>query len=143
MNNTDGLHPTTQLIKYPKTGEMNSSCRIGAVEIATGQTRWMEVPEDPRNHYIFDLEWPEGFEEIFLQKLTRSQNTNTVMLADPETGKVKSILTDGDAAWVDAHQESEVDRGRQAVCLLERTRRLAAPLPRQARGRKTGAGHKG
>jgi dipeptidyl-peptidase-4 len=103
VNNTDGLYPTTQLIKYPKTGEMNSSCRVGAVELATGQTRWMEVPGDARNHYIFDLEWPEGSKEIFLQQLNRLQNTNRVMLADPLTGEVKTILTDGDAAWVDAH----------------------------------------
>ncbi len=121
VNNTDGLYPTTQLIKYPKTGEMNSSCRVGSVELATGQTRWMEVPGDPRNHYIFDIEWPEGSKEIFLQQLNRLQNTNTVMLADPETGKVKTILTDGDAAWVEAHQSLKwIEGGKRFVFWSER-----------------------
>jgi dipeptidyl-peptidase 4 len=121
VNNTDGLYPTTQLIKYPKTGEMNSSCRVGAVELATGQTRWIEVPGDPRNHYIFDLDWPEGSNEIFLQQMNRLQNTNTVMLADPVTGKVKTILTDGDAAWVDAHQSLKwIEGGKRFVFLSER-----------------------
>ena len=121
VNNTDGLYPKTQLIKYPKTGEMNSSCRVGAVELATGQTRWMEVPGDPRNHYIFDLEWPEGSKEIFLQQLNRLQNTNRVMLADPETGAVKTILTDGDAAWVEAHQNLKwIEGGKRFVFWSER-----------------------
>ena len=121
VNNTDGLYPTTQLIKYPKTGEMNSSCRVGAVELATGQTRWMNVPGDPRNHYIFDLEWPEGSKEIFLQQLNRLQNTNHVMLADPMTGKVKTILTDGDAAWVEAHQNLKwIEDGKRFVFWSER-----------------------
>ncbi len=121
VNNTGGLYPTTQLIKYPKTGEMNSSCRVGAVEIASGQTRWMDVPGDPRNHYIFDLEWPEGSKEIFLQQLNRLQNTNRVMLADPVTGAVKTILTDGDAAWVEAHQNLKwIDGGKRFVFWSER-----------------------
>ncbi len=121
VNNTDGLYPTMQLIKYPKTGEMNSSCRVGAVELATGQTRWMNVPGDPRNHYIFDLEWPEGSKEIFLQQLNRLQNTNTVMLADPISGEVKSILTDGDAAWVEAHQSLKwIEGGKRFVFWSER-----------------------
>ncbi len=104
VNNTDGLYPKTQLIKYPKTGELNSAGRIGAVEIATGQTRWMEVPGDPRNHYLFDLAWPEGSKELFLQQLNRLQNTNRVLLGDPLTGQVKTLLIDRDAAWVNAHQ---------------------------------------
>ena len=121
VNNTDGLYPTTQLVKYPKTGEMNSSCRVGAVELATGQTRWMDVPGDPRNHYIFDLEWPAGSKEIFLQQLNRLQNTNRVMLADPVTGRVKTILTDGDAAWVEAHQNLKwIEGGKRFVFWSER-----------------------
>jgi len=121
VNNTDGLYPKTQLIKYPKTGEMNSSCRVGAVEIASGQTRWMDVPGDPRNHYIFDLDWPEGSKEMFLQQLNRLQNTNRVMLADPVTGAVKTILTDSDAAWVEAHQNLKwINGGKRFVFWSER-----------------------
>ncbi len=121
VNNTDGLYPKTQLIKYPKTGEMNSACRVGAVEIETRQTRWMEVLGDPRNHYLFDLKWPEGSKEIFLQQLNRLQNTNRVMLADPVTGQVKTILTDSDAAWVEAHQNLKwINGGKRFVFWSER-----------------------
>jgi len=121
VNNTSGLYPKTQLIKYPKTGEMNSSCRVGAVEIATGKTRWLAVPGDPRNHYIFDVEWPEGSERIFLQQLNRLQNTNQVMLADPVTGEVTPLLTDSDAAWVEAHQNLKwLDGGKRFVWHSER-----------------------
>ena len=121
VNNTDGLYPATQLIKYPKTGEMNSGCRVGVVELRTGETRWMDVPGDPRNHYIFDLEWPEGSRELFLQQLNRLQNTNRVMLANPVTGSVKTILTDGDAAWVEAHQNLKwIEGGKRFVFWSER-----------------------
>jgi len=121
VNNTDGLYPKTQLIEYPKTGEMNAAGRVGVVDVVGGPTRWLEIPGDPRNHYIFDLAWPEGSPEIFLQQLNRLQNTNRVMLADPATGRVRTLLIDTDAAWVEAHQNlTWLKDGRRFVFRSER-----------------------
>lgn len=121
VNNTDGLYPKTQLIRYPKTGEINSACRIGVVEAAGGETRWLQIPGDPRNHYLFDLEWPEGSPEIFLQQLNRLQNTNRVMLADPLTGNIRTLLTDVDTAWVEPHQNLKwLEGGKRFVFASER-----------------------
>jgi len=121
VNNTDGLYPKIQAIKYPKVGERNSASRIGVVELSTARTRWLEVPGDPREHYLFDLAWRKGSNEIFLQQLNRLQNTNRVFLADPVTGSVKNLFTDSDAAWVDAHQNlKRLKDGRRFVCWSER-----------------------
>lgn len=121
VNNTDGLYPKTQLIEYPKTGEMNAAGRVGVVDATGGATRWLEVPGDPRNHYIFDLAWPDGSPEIFLQQLNRLQNTNRVLLADPVTGKVRTLFIDRDEAWVEAHQNlTWFKDGKRFVFLSER-----------------------
>ena len=101
INNTDSIYPKIQLIKYPKTGQVNSACRVGVVSIDGGDPLWLDVPGDPRNNYIFHVEWPEHSREIVLQQLNRLQNKNRVMLADPTSGKVKTILTETDAAWVE------------------------------------------
>jgi dipeptidyl-peptidase 4 len=101
VNNTDSLYPRINLIKYPKVGEKNAACRVGVVEASGGETRWLEVPGDPREHYIAFLEWAGNSHEIVLQQLNRLQNTVHVMLADVRTGQVKTILTEHDAAWVD------------------------------------------
>jgi dipeptidyl-peptidase-4 len=121
INNTDGLYPVPQTIKYPKPGEMNAAGRVGTVEIATGRTRWMKVPGDPRNHYLFDLAWPEGSKRLFLQQLNRLQNTNRVLFADPVSGAVTTVLTDSDAAWVEARQNlTWIENGRRFVFWSER-----------------------
>ena len=101
INNTDSLYPKISLIKYPKTGEVNSACRVGVINISGDEPLWLDVPGDPRNNYIFQVEWPEDSEEIVLQQLNRLQNKNRVMLANPITGKTKTILTETDAAWVE------------------------------------------
>ena len=104
VNNTDGLYPKVQFLRYPKTGEKNSACHVCAVELEGRAVRRMQVPGDPREHYLFDMEWPEGSPEIFLQQLNRLQNTNRVFLADPATGAVRPVLIETDAAWVEAGQ---------------------------------------
>jgi len=122
INNTDSLYPVLTAIPYPKAGETNSACRVGVVGAQGGPTRWLDVPGDPRNHYIARMNWAESSDEIVLQQLNRLQNTNLVMLGDAGTGKVRTILTERDDAWVDIHGDDIVwvDRGKQFLWVSER-----------------------
>ncbi|MCZ6794157.1 MAG: DPP IV N-terminal domain-containing protein, partial [Planctomycetota bacterium] len=106
VNNTDSLYPRITRIQYPKVGEVNAAGRVGVVSVAGGPTRWLEVPGDPRNHYIARLEWV-GPGELVLQQLNRLQNTNRVMLADAGSGQVRTVFTDRDDAWIEVVDEME------------------------------------
>ncbi len=101
INNVDSLYPTLTTIRYPKVGEQNSAARVGVVSIEGGETRWIELPGDPRDNYVARLDWAPGGDEIVLQQLNRLQNTNRVALANALTGKVRTVLVDRDDAWVD------------------------------------------
>ncbi len=101
INNTDSLYPKLTPIPYPKVGTTNSSARVGVVSALGGATRWLAVPGDPRNNYIAEMDWAGNSTEIMLQHLNRRQNEVQVMLADARTGKVHTILTETDEAWVD------------------------------------------
>jgi len=100
INNTDSLYPQLVPIQYPKVGETNSSGRIGVVNAQGGKTRWFELQGDPRNHYIARMNWAANSKEICFQRLNRLQNTDWVMIGDIRTGKVRTILTERDEAWV-------------------------------------------
>ncbi len=104
VNNTDALYPRVTWYPYPKVGQQNSAARIGVLNVANGNTLWLEVPGDPRNHYIARMEWIDN-ETLMLQQLNRRQNTNRVMLASSQTGKVVTLMTERDEAWVDVHDE--------------------------------------
>jgi len=101
VNNTDSLYPKVQWIPYPKVGEMNSSARVGVLSLNSGETTWTKVEGDPRNQYIARMEWARNSDELMLQLLNRRQNENRVLLADADTGEVRTILTETDDAWVD------------------------------------------
>lgn len=105
VNQTDSLYPRITSLKYPKVGQRNSACRVGVVPAQGGPTVWLDVPGDPREHYLARMDWAGGAAEIVLQQFNRLQNTCRVMLADARSGQVRTVLTERDDAWVDVHDE--------------------------------------
>ena len=101
INDTTSLYPVVTSFPYPKAGETNSAARVGVVSAAGGPTRWFEVPGDARNNYLPRMEWAANSDEVVIQQLNRLQNTNALMLGDVKSGKVRTILTEKDEAWVD------------------------------------------
>ena len=121
VNNTAALYPTLTTFPYPKAGETNSAVRVGVVGARGGDVRWMDVPGDPRNHYLARMDWAESSTEIVLQRLNRLQNTLDVMLGDAATGRVRTILTERDEAWVDVGDDFRwLAKGKRFAWLSER-----------------------
>jgi dipeptidyl-peptidase-4 len=100
INNTNSLYPRLIPFKFPKPGEKNSSCRIGLVSAEGGETRWFQVPGDPSDNYIPQMDWAGNSHEILFQHLNRLQNRNEIMMGDARTGRVRMIMTDTDKTWV-------------------------------------------
>ena len=120
-NTTDSLYAYVVEVQYPKAGEQNSAARVGVVGATGGSTRWIDVPGDPRNNYIARMEWT-GPHELVIQHLNRLQNTLHVMLADAQTGAVRTLFTEQDSAWVAQFDElTFVNRGRDILWQSERS----------------------
>ena len=121
INNTDELYPRLIPIPYPKTGQTNPSARVGVISAGGGETKWLDVPGDPREHYIADLDWIKTTGQLYLQQLNRLQNRLKVMLADPESGETTTIHTDRDEAWIDIEQDLRwIRNGSHYLTLSER-----------------------
>jgi dipeptidyl-peptidase 4 len=101
INNTDSLYPKITNIPYPKAGTKNSSVRIGVVSAEGGAPRWMQVPGDPRENYLFRMDWVARGGELAIGQLNRKQDTAVIFLADAKSGAVKEVFRDHDEAWVD------------------------------------------
>lgn len=100
INNTDSLYPRLIPFKFPKPGEKNSLCRIGVVSAEGGKTRRFQVPGDPSDNYIPQMDWAGNSDEILFQHLNRLQNRNEVMIGDARSGRVHMIMADKDETWV-------------------------------------------
>lgn len=101
IDNTDSLYSFTIPVEYPKVGEDPSSAKMGVVPAAGGETVWMNIPGDPKQHYLVRMLWREDSEAFLVQQLNRKQNTNKIWYCKPKTGLVKNVFTDRDEVWVD------------------------------------------
>jgi len=101
INDTEALYPVITTFPYPKAGETNSAARVGVISASGGATTWFEVKGDPRNNYLPRMEWAGNSNEVTIQQLNRLQNTDTLMIGDAATGKVRTVLVEKDDAWLD------------------------------------------
>lgn len=99
INTTDSIYSYTIPVEYPKVGESPSACRLGVVDVNSGETTWMQVPGDERQNYIPRMEWMNGQNLILLQ-LNRKQNEARLMVADAGSGNVEAIYEESDEAWI-------------------------------------------
>lgn len=102
VNNTDSIYPQAVPVEYPVAGELPSKYKIGTVDIASGKTVWMKIPDDAQwRTYVPRMEWAANSTELIVQHLNRKQNESTLLLCDVKTGVAKSIYKETDAAWID------------------------------------------
>ena len=121
IDNTQGTYPRVTSFPYPKVGTTNSASRIGMVAAAGGEVRWLDLPGDPREHYLPQMEWAPDGGAILVQQLNRLQNVNRVMLWDVMTSTIRTILTETDPAWLENENPVRwVNHGKGFVWLSER-----------------------
>lgn len=102
----DDLHMTPRPTRYPKAGDPNPRTRIGILTLATGETRWLDLSPDLQDldadFYLARMQWTPDGSSLLIQRIPRLQNRLDLLLADAQTGSVTTVLTEDDAAWVDA-----------------------------------------
>jgi dipeptidyl-peptidase-4 len=87
-------------LKYPKTGEENSIIKIGAFNLASGETNWMDIGEET-DIYIPRIYWTNSSDKLAILRLNRLQNYLELLISDTKTGEVKTIVTETDPCWID------------------------------------------
>jgi len=103
INNIDSVYSVPIPLPYPKAGTQNSAVKVGVVPVAGGESKWFDIPGDPRNNYLARMDFIPESKEVMIQQLNRYQNTNTVWVGDIETMAITNILTDTDDAFLDVH----------------------------------------
>ncbi len=85
INNIDSIYSQPIPLPYPKVGTSNSAVKVGVVSSAGGETKWFDIPGDPRNNYLARMDFIPNSNEVMIQQLNRLQNTNTVWIGNTET----------------------------------------------------------
>ncbi|WP_461791735.1 S9 family peptidase [Pedobacter sp.] len=121
INNTDSIYSFNVPVEYPKVGQDPSGCKIGVVDVATAQTKWLAVPGSQVQNYIPRMDWVPNTNSIILQQLNREQNVSTVYLANANELTLKEIYKETDKAWIDAIESFEwINNNKEFVLKTDR-----------------------
>ncbi len=103
INNVDSIYSQIIPLPYPKVGTDNSAVKVGVVSAAGGETKWFDVPGDPRNNYLARMDFIPHSNEVLIQQLNRKQNSNTVWIGNTQTMALENIFIDRDEAFLNVH----------------------------------------
>ena len=141
INDTAQEYPVTTRYLYPQPGTTNSAVRAGVVSAQGGPVRWINLPGDPRQHYIARLDWVPNSNDLILEYLNRLQNTNTVYIANSQTGDARALLRGSGQSLGRCRRHLRLGPEQQIPRLAQRARRLASRLCLLARDRTAAAHH--
>ena len=100
INNTDSIYPKVIPIQYPKVGEKPSLCKIGIVDIQSGETNWVAIPDAKDDNYIPAIQWISE-SKILIQQLNRHQNHLTFWVYDVSSNSISLLYEEKEDTWVD------------------------------------------
>ncbi len=103
INNVDSNYSKLIPLPYPKVGTDNSVVKVGVISSTGGNTKWFNIPGDPKNNYLARMEFIPNSNEVLIQQLNRLQNTNTVWIGNTTNMSLQNIITDKDEAFLDIH----------------------------------------
>jgi dipeptidyl-peptidase 4 len=101
MDNTDSAYSFVKPVEYPIAGQDPSPCYVYVANVATGNSIKMNIPGDPRQHYIPRMEWAANSKELIIEQFNRKQNEIKIMYCNAASGTANEIYTESDKAWVD------------------------------------------
>lgn len=120
INNTETLYPEIVDFPYVKVGQKLAGFRVGVVDAAGDSLLWLDLPVDPYDDYLMQMDWLSDRHELFLQVLNREQNTMRVYLADLE-GNVREIHVEKtDEAWLEPNGIHWIDNGNRFIFTSEK-----------------------
>ena len=101
IDNTDSIYSFVIPVEYPKVGQDPSLCKIGVINVSNGNTKWMNIPGDPIQHYITRMEWADNSSQLIIQQLNRRQNEVNVMYCNASTGNTNTVYSEKSDTWID------------------------------------------
>lgn len=101
LNTTDSVYSRVVPVEYPKVGESPSPVRIGVISATGGETRWLDIPGDPQQHYLTRMEWFPTTNELIIEQLNRKQNQCILFVCQPATGSATAIYRETNDTWID------------------------------------------
>lgn len=96
----DPSYPKLREDRFARVGGAIPKLKVGVVAVEGGKTRWVEINSPKEGYYLGQVEWAGNSNELLVEQLSRFRDKREFFLSDAGTGKVKTIFSESDPAWV-------------------------------------------
>jgi dipeptidyl-peptidase-4 len=96
----EGQYPEWTVMPFPKVGQPNSAVRIGVVDVASGETRWLDTGIESE-HYVPRIYWTSDPNTLAVVTLDRPQSHLQLYFFDVRSGQRRLVMEERSDAWID------------------------------------------
>jgi len=95
-----------EVTAYPKAGDPNPLVKLGVVNAAGGDIRWIDTFKyQPTDLLISRVTWTPDSKKVVYQAQNREQTFLDVNFADPKDGKSANVIHETSKAWVAINEQ--------------------------------------
>jgi len=97
-------YPEVDWQRYPKSGQALPIVKVGVLDVASGETVWLETAT-PEDHYFPRVTWSPDGASVIVTQLNRDQNQLDLLSCDPGSGACTRWFSESWATWVNLHDD--------------------------------------
>lgn len=100
---SDPSYPGVDQNRFARVGEKIETLRIGTVDIAGKQAKWLPIEAPAEGFYLGQLEWAGNSTQVLVETMSRFRDRRDFVLASVD-GPVKTIYSETNDAWAESAQ---------------------------------------
>ncbi len=106
--------------RYPRTGTANVIVKLGVLELATGETQWIDLGQET-DIYLARVDWLPDSRHLSFQLQSRDQKSLELLFADAVTGETHVVLNESSRTWINLNEDlTFLEKAPQFVWASER-----------------------
>lgn len=102
-------YPKPRLQRYPKAGTDNPKVRIGVLDVADGDTTWLDADDPDQETYLARVHWVERKGQdpaVAVERLNREQTELDLLLCAAGNGACSTVLDETHPTWVNLSDDT-------------------------------------
>lgn len=96
-------YPEIEEQRHPKAGTDNPKVQVGILDLADGETTWLETG-DP-TEYLARVHWRPTDGKVAIHRINRDQTQLDLLLCEPGSGACSTLLTETHPTWLNLGDE--------------------------------------
>ncbi len=94
-----GVRAVSEPERYPQAGTPNARVKVGVIDAAGGETKWMNVG-DTANALLARVAWLPDSSAVAIERLTRVQDQLDLLFCDPASGAARTVIHEQSKTWI-------------------------------------------